>query len=112
MQGRSRVPPGRGGPGLPRLPAGVPDRRRHPDHADRRGKAGLTAADLARLVDPARRAAAAANHAFIGTEHLLAAALTEGDGAAPRALSAAGEIGRASCRGSVLISEAPVSLKK
>ena len=50
----------------------------------------MTAAELARLVDTARRAATAANHAFVGTEHLLAAALTEGDGAAPRALSAAG----------------------
>jgi Ca2+:H+ antiporter len=50
----------------------------------------LTPVDLARVVDTARRAAAAANHAFVGTEHLLAATLTEADGDAARALSAAG----------------------
>lgn len=42
------------------------------------------------MVDTARRAAAAANHAFVGTEHLLAAALTDVDGAPARALTAAG----------------------
>jgi len=42
------------------------------------------------VVDTARRAAAAANHAFVGTEHLLAAALTDVDGAPARALTAAG----------------------
>jgi len=42
------------------------------------------------VVETARRAAAAANHAFAGTEHLLAAALTDADGAPARALTAAG----------------------
>jgi len=50
----------------------------------------LTSPDIARVVDTARRAAAAANHAFVGTEHLLAAALTDVDGAPARALTAAG----------------------
>jgi Ca2+:H+ antiporter len=50
----------------------------------------LTAPDVSRVVETARRVATAANHAFVGTEHLLAAALTEPDGAAALALSAAG----------------------
>ena len=50
----------------------------------------MTSPDIARVVDTARRAAAAANHAFVGTEHLLAAALTDVDGAPARALTAAG----------------------
>jgi Ca2+:H+ antiporter len=50
----------------------------------------LTSPDIARVVEIARRAAAAANHAFVGTEHLLAAALTDPNGAAARALVAAG----------------------
>lgn len=50
----------------------------------------MTAPDVSRVVDTARRAAAAANHAFVGTEHLLAAALTEADGAAARTLADAG----------------------
>ncbi len=50
----------------------------------------MTAPDIARVVETARRAAAAANHAFVGTEHLLAAALTDPDGPAARALAAAG----------------------
>jgi Ca2+:H+ antiporter len=50
----------------------------------------LTAPDIARVVETARRAAAAAHHAFVGTEHLLAAALTTADGSAARALGSAG----------------------
>jgi Ca2+:H+ antiporter len=50
----------------------------------------LTAPDISRVVENARRAATAANHAFVGTEHLLAAALTEADGAVVQALIAAG----------------------
>ncbi len=50
----------------------------------------MTAPDIARIVETARRAAIAANHAFIGTEHLLAAALTDTAGPAARALAAAG----------------------
>ena len=50
----------------------------------------MTAPDISRVVETARRAAAAANHAFVGTEHLLAAALTETDGAAALALVASG----------------------
>lgn len=50
----------------------------------------MTEPELARVVEIARRAAAAANHAFVGTEHLLAASLTDGEGAAARALTAAG----------------------
>ncbi len=50
----------------------------------------MTSPDIARVVETARRAAAAANHAFAGTEHLLAAALTDADGAPARALTAAG----------------------
>ena len=45
--------------------------------------------DIARLVDTARNLAAAAQHNFVGTEHLLAAALTAPDGDAARALAAA-----------------------
>jgi Ca2+:H+ antiporter len=48
----------------------------------------LTAPDIARVVETATRLAAAAQHAFVGTEHLLAAALTDPEGA--RALTAAG----------------------
>ncbi|HTL05976.1 MAG TPA: calcium/proton exchanger, partial [Gemmatimonadales bacterium] len=50
----------------------------------------MTSPDIARLVDTARRAAAAGQHAFVGTEHLLAAALAQPDGPAVRALAAAG----------------------
>lgn len=46
--------------------------------------------NLERVVETARRAAAAAQHAFVGTEHLLAAALADADGAPARALLAAG----------------------
>ena len=50
----------------------------------------MTAPDISRVVETARRVATAANHAFVGTEHLLAAALTEPDGTAALALTAAG----------------------
>lgn len=50
----------------------------------------MTSPDIARVVETARRVAAAANHAFVGTEHLLAAALTDVDGAPARTLIAAG----------------------
>lgn len=50
----------------------------------------MTAPDISRVVETARRAATAANHAFVGTEHLLAAALTEADGVAAQALVTAG----------------------
>ena len=50
----------------------------------------MTEPDIARVVATAQRAAAAAQHAFVGTEHLLAAALTNSDGPAARALVAAG----------------------
>jgi len=49
----------------------------------------LSRPDIARLVDTARNLAAAAQHNFVGTEHLLAAALTAPDGDAARALAAA-----------------------
>ena len=45
--------------------------------------------DIARLVDTARSLAGAARHSFVGTEHLLAAALTNREGDAARALTAA-----------------------
>ncbi len=50
----------------------------------------MTAPDIARVVETARRAAVAANHAFIGTEHLLAAELADPEGPAARALAGAG----------------------
>ncbi len=50
----------------------------------------MTLPDLARIVETARRAAAAAQHAFVGTEHLLAAALADSGAAPARALLAAG----------------------
>jgi Ca2+:H+ antiporter len=50
----------------------------------------LSPPDITRVVATAQRAAAAAQHAFVGTEHLLAATLTDADGAAARALAAAG----------------------
>ncbi len=50
----------------------------------------MTAPDISRVVETARRAATAANHAFVGTEHLLAAVLTEPDGSAAQALAASG----------------------
>ena len=50
----------------------------------------MTAFDLTRVLDAARSTASAANHAFVGTEHLLAAALEDPDGAAARILSGAG----------------------
>lgn len=50
----------------------------------------MTSSDLARILDAARDRASAARHAFVGTEHLLAAALDDPEGAAARALSAAG----------------------
>jgi len=49
----------------------------------------LNQADIARVVDTARNLAAAAQHNFVGTEHLLAAALTAPEGDAGRALAAA-----------------------
>ena len=45
--------------------------------------------DIARLVDTARSLAGAAHHSFVGTEHLLSAALTDREGDAARALTAA-----------------------
>jgi len=50
----------------------------------------LTGFDLARVIDAARGTAAAAHHAFVGTEHLLAAVLQDPDGAAARTLTEAG----------------------
>jgi Ca2+:H+ antiporter len=50
----------------------------------------LSASDPARLLEAARALAVAAQHAFIGTEHLLAAALRDPAGAAQRALAARG----------------------
>jgi len=50
----------------------------------------LTQPDIARVVDIAQRAAAAAQHAFVGTEHLLAAELASSDSPSSRALVAAG----------------------
>jgi Ca2+:H+ antiporter len=50
----------------------------------------LTSPDLARILQAARDRASAARHAFVGTEHLLAAALDDPEGAAARALTAAG----------------------
>lgn len=50
----------------------------------------MTSPDIARIIETATRAATAANHAFVGTEHLLAAALTDAEGPAARALGAAG----------------------
>jgi Ca2+:H+ antiporter len=50
----------------------------------------LTSPDLARILQAARDRASAARHAFVGTEHLLAAALDDADGATTRALTAAG----------------------
>ncbi|HEV8600002.1 MAG TPA: Clp protease N-terminal domain-containing protein, partial [Gemmatimonadales bacterium] len=45
---------------------------------------------MTRVVETARRAAAAAQHAFVGTEHLLAALLVDETGSAAHALRAAG----------------------
>ncbi|HJR34458.1 MAG TPA: calcium/proton exchanger [Gemmatimonadales bacterium] len=50
----------------------------------------MTSPDLARILQAARDRASAARHAFVGTEHLLAAALDDPDGATVRALTAAG----------------------
>lgn len=50
----------------------------------------MTPSDLARVIEAARGTAAAANHAFVGTEHLLAAALSDAGGAAARTLTDAG----------------------
>lgn len=50
----------------------------------------MTSPDITRIIETATRAASAANHAFVGTEHLLAAALTDAEGPAARALTAAG----------------------
>jgi len=50
----------------------------------------LSQPDIARVVETARRAAAAANHAFVGTEHLLTAALLDSRGPAARSLKVAG----------------------
>jgi Ca2+:H+ antiporter len=50
----------------------------------------LTAPELARVIDAARTSAAAGNHAFVGTEHLLAALLQDPDGAAARTFSDTG----------------------
>ena len=46
----------------------------------------MSAPDLARIVDAARAAAQSANHAFVGTEHLLVGALRQPDGEGERAL--------------------------
>ena len=50
----------------------------------------MTPPDIARIVETARRAAAAGQHAFVGTEHLLAAALADAEGGPARALVAGG----------------------
>ena len=50
----------------------------------------MTAPDLARVIDAARTTAAAANHAFVGTEHLLAALLQDPDGASARIFAETG----------------------
>jgi len=50
----------------------------------------LTAFDLSRVIGAARNMAAAANHAFVGTEHLLAAVLQDADGIAAGIFSDAG----------------------
>ena len=50
----------------------------------------MTSPDLARILQAARDRASAARHAFVGTEHLLAAALDDPDSATGRALAAAG----------------------
>jgi len=50
----------------------------------------LSPSDLARVIEAARGTAAAANHAFVGTEHLLAAALSDAEGTAARTLTDAG----------------------
>ncbi|MGH7562359.1 MAG: calcium/proton exchanger [Gemmatimonadales bacterium] len=50
----------------------------------------MSASDIRRVVDTARNAAAAAGHAFVGTEHLLAALLIREGGAAARAFRSAG----------------------
>jgi Ca2+:H+ antiporter len=50
----------------------------------------LSASDIQRVVDTARNAAAVAGHAFVGTEHLLAALLVREAGPAARASLAAG----------------------
>jgi Ca2+:H+ antiporter len=50
----------------------------------------LSASDIQRVVDTARNAAAVAGHAFVGTEHLLAALLAREGGPAARASLAAG----------------------
>jgi len=50
----------------------------------------LTPPDIARITATARRIAAAAHHAFVGTEHLLAAALLEPDCPLRSPLEAAG----------------------
>lgn len=50
----------------------------------------MTSPDLARILQAARDRASAAHHAFVGTEHLLAAVLEDPDGAVVRALTTAG----------------------
>ena len=50
----------------------------------------MSASDIQRVVDTARNAAAVAGHAFVGTEHLLAALLVREGGPAARASLAAG----------------------
>ena len=50
----------------------------------------MTSPDLARILQAARDRASAARHAFVGTEHLLAAALDDPESATGRALAAAG----------------------
>ena len=50
----------------------------------------MSASDIQRVVDTARDAAAVAGHAFVGTEHLLAALLVREGGPAARASRAAG----------------------
>jgi len=50
----------------------------------------LSSPDLARILQAARDRASAAHHAFVGTEHLLAAALDDPESATGQALAAAG----------------------
>ena len=50
----------------------------------------MSSPDLARILQAARDRASAAHHAFVGTEHLLAAVLQDPDGAAARTLTEAG----------------------
>src|SRR5688572_7575754 len=62
------------------MQAGLPDRRRHSHHADRRSPSAMSPSlAVERVIGAARQTAAQYNHAFVGTEHLLAALLDEPD---------------------------------